>query len=615
VDGVDLAVISSRLNATVHSMMNTIFRSGRSGVLNSAHDFSCCIVSADHDLVMGAESLPVHMMRGPDLISRAITGSHPVMRRGDAFLHNSPYNGNSHAADHCMFVPVVDAAGTHRFSVLAKAHQADCGNSIPTTYMPDAEDVYAEGALLFDAFRAQSDYVDNSDLIRLCRLRIRVPDQWWGDYLALLGAVRVGERRLLELGDELGWDVLAEFVSKWFQYSERLMGDAITKLPSGVVTAVTYHDPIAGAPEGVRIAVTVDVRAENRFIQVDLRDNPDCLPNGLNLTESTSKSAAMIGIFNSIGGAVPPNAGSYRRVEVLVRENCVVGIPVHPASCSTATSGLADRVANAVGRAFAELTDGVGLADCGLVIPASAAVISGRDPRNGGEPFVNQFFLAQTGGAGTAWGDGWLTHFHVGCAGMLRRDSIEIAEMRHPLRVREQRLIPDTEGAGRNRGAPSAYVEYGPVGTSLTAAYGCDGALHPALGVRGGLPGGPSRHLKRDRTGGTTELPAIALARLEDGETIISVTCGGGGYGSPSERDPQLVRADVIEGWISPERAAKVYRVVLSDDLELDEQGTAALREAARHQAPEEVASEPEAAGIPFPAGEHNAVSHHPSRP
>ena len=578
-DGVDLAIISSRLNATVHSMMNTIFRSGRSGVLNSAHDFSCCLVSADDELVMGAESLPVHMMRGPDLISRAIKSAHPIMTRGDAFLHNSPYNGNSHAADHCMVVPVVDSTGEHRFSVLAKAHQADCGNSAPTTYMPDAQDVYEEGALLFDAFRAQSNYEDNRDLIRLCRLRIRVPDQWWGDYLALLGAVRVGERRMLELGEELGWDVLDEFVSEWFKYSETLMGDAIAKLPSGEVTTVSHHDPIRGAPDGVKVTVAVEVRAEERFVHVDLRDNPDCLPNGLNLTESTSTSAAMIGIFNSIGRNVPPNAGSYRRIKVSVRENCVVGIPVHPASCSTATSGLADRVANAVGRAFAELIDGVGLADCGLVIPASAAVISGRDPRNGGEPFVNQFFLAQTGGAGTAWGDGWLTHFHVGCAGMLRRDSIEIAEMRHPLRVREQRLLPDTEGAGRNRGAPSAYVEYGPVGTSLVAAYGCDGTVNPALGVRGGLPGGPAKHQKRDRAGSLSALPAIALAQLEDGETIIAVTCGGGGYGPPSERDPELVVEDVVEGWITRERAREVYKVAVSEDFELDSTATAALRD------------------------------------
>src|SRR5712691_10188781 len=173
-DGVRIAVISHRLDAVVGAMMNTIFRSGRSGVLNSAHDFSCCVISANDELVMGAESLPIHMMSGPDLISKAVKAVHAKLRRGDAFLHNSPYNGNSHAADHSMLVPVIDDHGTHRFSVLAKAHQADCGNSQPTTYMAGAADVYEEGALLFDAFKVQSEYEDDEDLLLFCKLRIRV---------------------------------------------------------------------------------------------------------------------------------------------------------------------------------------------------------------------------------------------------------------------------------------------------------------------------------------------------------------------------------------------------------------------------------------------------------
>jgi N-methylhydantoinase B len=144
--------------------------------------------------------------------------------------------------------------------------------------------------------------------------------------------------------------------------------------------------------------------------------------------------------------------------------------------------------------------------------------------------------------------------------------------------VHEQRLVPDSEGAGRNRGAPSAYVEYGPVGTALVAAYGCDGAENPALGARGGLPGGPSRHLTRDREGNTRELPAIALAELQDGERIICVTCGGGGYGPPHERDPERVRHDVIEGYVSLARARDVYGVVLTEDLRVNRRATEALR-------------------------------------
>jgi N-methylhydantoinase B len=183
-----------------------------------------------------------------------------------------------------------------------------------------------------------------------------------------------------------------------------------------------------------------------------------------------------------------------------------------------------------------------------------------------------------TGGAGTPWTDGWLTIFHAGGAGMLRRDSVEIAELRHPIMVQSQRLEPDSEGAGRHRGAPGAYVEYGPVGTSMIVAYGTDGVENPALGARGGLPGGPSKHFKRDSSGRLTELPAQAFVELLDGERIVSITAGGGGYGPADERDPERVRHDVVEGWISAGRAREVYRVALNPDLSVAERRTAALR-------------------------------------
>jgi N-methylhydantoinase B len=579
-DGVRLAVLSNRFQAIVGSMMNTIFRTGRSGVLNSAHDFSCCVLTADHELIIGAESLPIHMMSGPELISRAVARAHPTLRRGDAYLHNSPYNGNSHPADHTIFVPVMDGSAAHRFSVLAKAHQGDCGNSQPTTYMAGARDVYEEGALIFDACRIQQNYTDNDDLIRMMRLRLRVPDQWWGDYLALLGAVRVGERRVVELGEEVGWAEVDSFIAEWFDYSEGRMGEAIAKLPAGRVEAVSRHDPFVGAPSGVDVRAAVEVDPVAGRISVDLRDNVDCLPNGLNLTEATARTGAMVGVFNSIGATVPPNAGSFRRLDVVLRENCAVGVPRHPVSCSVATTNLADRVANAVQRGLAELGDGIGLAEVGGVIPAAAAVVSGRDPRRGGAPFVNQIFLAVTGGAGAPETDGWLTMFHVGGAGMLQRDSVELTELRYPLIVEAQRLEPDSEGAGRFRGAPGAYVEYGPIGCTVTVSYGVDGVENPALGARGGTAGAPSRHYKRTRDGDVVVLPQHALVDLGDGERIVSVTAGGGGYGNPMERDPCRVQKDVVEGWISAPRARQVYGIAVDGAGVLDRDETASLRSA-----------------------------------
>ena len=103
----------------------------------------------ERTLLTEAESLPSHVLVGPDIMSRWLTSCHPRLRRGDAFLHNSPHHGNSHAADHTILVPVIDDDGVHRFTVFAKAHQADIGNSQPTSYTGAARDVYEEGALIF----------------------------------------------------------------------------------------------------------------------------------------------------------------------------------------------------------------------------------------------------------------------------------------------------------------------------------------------------------------------------------------------------------------------------------------------------------------------------------
>ena len=118
--GVQLAIFHNRLEGIARKMANTLLRTGRSGVLNIARDFSCCIVTANCELLAAAESLPIHVLSGPDMMCRWLTEFHPILRTGDAFLHNSPYHGNSHAADHVLMVPVVDAGGVHRFTMVVK---------------------------------------------------------------------------------------------------------------------------------------------------------------------------------------------------------------------------------------------------------------------------------------------------------------------------------------------------------------------------------------------------------------------------------------------------------------------------------------------------------------
>lgn len=558
-DGAQLAVLNNRFEGIARKMANTLLRAGRSGVLNRARDFSACIVTADNQLLAAAESLPIHVLSGPDLMAAAMQQFHPQLRKGDAFLHNSPYHGCSHPADHSILVPVIDDEGIHRFTVVAKAHQADIGNSIPTTYHGTARDVYEEGALIFPAVKVQQDYLTNNDIVRMCEMRIRVPEQWKGDFLAMIGAARIGEREVLALGREIGWKQLETFKTRWLDYSEERMADAISKLPSGTRIATSTHDAIAGTPEqGVQIKAQVAVLADEKKIIIDLRDNIDALPCGLNLSEACARTSALIGVFNSIEHTVPKNAGAFRRVDVRLRENCVAGIPRHPTSCSAATTNIADRVCAATQAAIAELAEGFGMAEVGAGLSPASGVVSGVDPRTG-KAFINQLFLGATGGGATAHNDAWLTYLHAGNGGLCFIDSIELDELCQPILVRSRRLLPDTEGAGRLRGASSLEVEFGPVNCAVDVAFVSDGMLNGPKGVRGGETGGCSRQYRRNRDGTLVEVEQVNVLHLHNGETLVSITSGGGGYGKPSERDKALVRHDIAEGWITPGRAKSVY--------------------------------------------------------
>jgi len=577
-NGSALALLTARMEGIARKMANTLHRTGRSGILTIARDFSCVVLTAKHELLATAESLPIHVLRGPDIMAKTMADNHPVLKRGDAFLHNSPYHGCTHPADHSILIPVIDDEGVHRFTVLAKAHQADCGNALPTTYMGAAKDVYAEGALIFPAVKIQDNYEHVMDIIRMCQLRIRVPEQWWGDYLATLGAARVGEREILALGKEIGWDKLEAYTQEWFDYSERRMIDVIRAMPKGRVTRKSTHDAFPATPsDGVTITATVEVKPDEAMIEVDMTDNPDSMENGLNLSEACALSAPMLAIFNSIDHTVPKNEGSFRRIKIHLRDGSIAGRPRHPTSCSAATTNIADRVANPVQAALAELADGLGLAETGALLPPSCGVVSGV---HHGKPFVNEVYLGCTGGAGAPMADGWLTILHAGNAGMCYQDSIEVDELRHPIFVHQRRLIPNSEGAGRFRGALGAYSEFAPVECDMTVAYISDGNVNPALGTRGGLAGGNSAQYRMHPDGSLEPLAACAEVVIAADERMVSISAGGGGYGAPHEREAYRVAHDVREGWVSRERAEAVYGVALHDDLTVDNEKTKELRRA-----------------------------------
>ncbi len=562
-----MAVLAHRFEAIVREMTNTLFRTGRSSIINMARDFSCSIITAEDELFAAAEGLQVHVL-GAGLQTRSMRELHPDLREGDAYLHNDPILGNTHTADHTILVPVfVD--GEHLFTASAKAHQADCGNAEPSTYVTYVEDVYAEGGLVFPCVKVQQDFQDIDDIIRMCRRRIRVPDVWYGDFLAAVGSARIGERRVKQVVARYGVETIKAFVREWLDYSERVMDQAIRKLPAQRLHASGKHDPIPGLPDGVEVNVTVDVEPEQGRVVFDLRENPDCIPFGLNVSEYCARGGCTIALLNCLQEDVPRNAGSFRRVEVLLREGSIAGGLVEPYSASVSTTNVLNRIINAAQSAFCQLGEGEGLAEGAGAMGVGFAVFSGTYPdgwgSNPGEPYVSEFVIGNNGGPASPHCDGWITYAMPDCSKTIYIDSVEMLERTYPLQFRSLRLLADSGGAGRLRGGPASEVIYGPRSTPLRVFYMADYARHPAKGVRGGLPGTAASAHEIAADGSEKQVEAIGDSLLAPGEWIRGVEAGGGGYGDPLAREPEAVLTDVLERWVTPSAARDVYGVVLAE--------------------------------------------------
>ncbi len=581
-----MAVLSRRFETITKEMTGTMLRTGRSITLNTGRDFSCGITTADNRLIVSAEGLPVHVV-GIERVSKAMTEFFDDIAEGDCFLHNSPYYGNTHHADFTIIDPVF-YNGKHLFTAIARAHQADIGNALPTTYMPFAKDLYEEGCISFPCIRIQRNYKDIKDIIRMCRENIRVPQQWYGDYLAQVGSVRVGERALKELCNRYGADVIKDFIEEWMDYGESRMVDEIKKLPKGTWEGDVKHDPIPGvAPDGIPIHAKITIDPSEAYIIVDLTDNIDCIPGGFNESEACSANNAAIGVLNCLAPDIPHNSGSLSHIKVKLRKNCVVGYPdpEKKTSVSMATTNVGDRIVSLVQSIFSRVGEKMGMAEGGCGMPPPAGVWSGTDPRRGNAPYIGQTIHTASGGPALYGHDGWYTYGIPVTGGVLYNGSVEVEELEFPMMAYVASLLTDSGGAGQWDGGPGGYIEQGPTIAPIVCIYPSDGHFSPPKGIRGGQSGSPCTVWKLDKDRNRVDIPQFGTEILMPGEKIVTQSTGGGGYGDPLKRDPERVRHKAREGWISVEKAREVYGVVLDTKPELyavDYEATKNLREELR---------------------------------
>ena len=581
-----MSILSGRFNAITKEMSNTLMRAGRSTVLNTAKDFGCAITDHQCRAVSIAAGLPIqlaaiHLI--PEAVKELFADD---IRPGDIFLNNSPYYGNIHHADFTICAPVF-YKDELRFFAMNRAHQADTGAPVPTVFLPFAKSIYEEG-LHFPCLRVQRDYKDIKDVIRMIRYRIRVPDQWYGDYIAQVGSVRIAEKRLIEMCDKYGVDTLLDFEEQWQEYGRERMKAEIQKLPKGQWQGEVTHDPIPDlVPDGITLHAELVINPDKGRISVDIRDNPDTLPCGFNLSEAATIGAVQTGILYNLDPTIPHNAGAFSRIEIKMRDGGVVGKPTFPAGTSICTTNICDRLISLVQSIFAQLGPGYGIAESSSSMTAASSVISGTDWRRSGASYVNFLALPPCGPA-THGHDGWLTFAVASAGGAVSIDSIEIDEQKYPLLFEKNEIAMDSAGPGQWDGAPAADVIFGSRKDPGTYAWVIDEKYFPARGVRGGMPGRPCEVYRiNTKTGEKTVLPPMAAMTLSPEERLFSEAQGGAGYGDPLDRDPELVRLRVREGWTSRQKAREIYGVVLDTSVEqfsVDYEETKRLRERIRNE-------------------------------
>ena len=298
--------------------------------------------------------------------------------------------------------------------------------------------------------------------------------------------------------------------------------------------------------------MTIDIDADAGFITVDLRDNPDCVDAGMNLTRVTSTMAAAQAVFACLDPDIPHNAGSFRRLEVLLRENCVVGIPRFPHSCSVATTNMTDMIINLIQSAFATLGDGYGFsqgnsARCGHRRLLGQGLAAGRRAlrqpdvhvggRHGGLGRDRRHArLGQPGECGPR-----LPRQHRG-----ERAALPVSGGQRPRAGRfVRRRAPARAGRHRRSSSAPATTRCWS-STSATGSPSCAGrARRPAL--TGRLTGQDCGRRHRARSTRPTHTAIWSRARGSTPSTMA-----GAAYGDPLEREPGRVLDDVNERYVSP---------------------------------------------------------------
>ena len=482
-----------------------------------------------------------------------------TLQEGDAMITNHPWQTAGHLNDFTVITPIFREGDIVAYFGNC-CHALDVGGR---GLGADARQVYEEG-LFVPVTRLFVGGEPNEELFRLIRANVRAPFEVVGDLYAQAGSNDLGGARLLDMIEEFDLGDIEEISDEVCSRSERAMREAIEALPDGVYENEAYTD---GFDDPIRLCALI--RIDGDEMVVDYEGSSPQSERGINVVLNYTAAYTTFGVKCAISPEVPNNDGSFQPIHVTAPEGSILNA-LHPAPVG-ARHIIGHFLPGVIHGALAQA-----IPDKVLAQGADSlwnTQITGE--RGDGEPFTYVFFSG--GGMGARpTGDGLsATAFPSGIRGV----PAEVIESISPVVMHRREFRPDSEGPGRNRGGFGQEMELGVRSDSpwvLSAMY--DRTRCPAQGIQGGSPGAAGAVSTTDGRG----LHPKRQQRMDAEERVVLSLPGGGGYGDPLEREPDLVARDVENGLVSAGRAREVYNVALTRDRDgncvVDEEETARLR-------------------------------------
>lgn len=567
IDPITLEVLRNRFDVIADEMEMTLLRTSFSPIVKEAQDASAALFTIGGEVIAQAAAIPIHLGCLMPSVNRLIE-VFPVieMNEGDAFIMNDPYDGGTHLPDTTIVQPIF-----HDGAVAALAatmtHNQDIGGKSPGSIPTDATDIFQEGICIpplkfYDRGRI------NETLRALLVKNVRLPDVLMGDLHGQLAAGHVAMTRWSEMLREYGRAIVDEAIDELMKRAEAATRSHIAAIPDGIYSFADYLDNDGVALDRpIKICVTVTI--EGSDILFDFTGSSTQVAGPVNSVTAATMSGAFYVLRVLTDPSIPNNGGCYRMARFRYPEGSVVN-PTYPAPVNARALTIA-RIADAIrGALIKALPDRLIAADSGHLTIA----FGGIDRRTGRQFVTSEMGAGGAGARRTKDGIDVIDFGAVNCMNI----PVEAIEMDSPIRIEKFCIRDDSGGPGRQRGGLGMEKVFGVRSGPVAVTVRGEQFFTQPWGVFGGLAGGAARAWVERRDGSKEIIRSKCILTLNEGDRLFFDTPGGGGYGDPLERDPDLVWGDVADRKVSADAARERYGVVLTGG-QVDREKTASLRQ------------------------------------